>query len=53
MCEKVASDAYQIHGGYGFINEYAISRYYWHAKVLQVVEGSSKVQRLVISRSLK
>jgi butyryl-CoA dehydrogenase len=53
MCEKVASNAYRIHGGLGFMNEYAISKYYWYAKILQVVERSSKVQRLVISRSLK
>jgi short/branched chain acyl-CoA dehydrogenase len=53
MCEKVASDAYQIHGGYGFMNEYAVSRYYRHAKILQIVEGTSEIQRLVISRNLR
>jgi len=53
MCEKVASNAYRVPVGLGFVNEYAISKYYWHVKILQVVEGSSKVQRLVISRSLK
>jgi len=52
-CEKVASDAYQIHGGYGFMNEYAVSRYYRHTKILQIVEGTSEVQRMVISRNLK
>ena len=53
MCEKVASDAYQIHGGYGFMNEYAVSRYYKACKILQIVEGTSEVQRMVISRNLK
>ncbi|MBN2515895.1 MAG: acyl-CoA dehydrogenase family protein [Deltaproteobacteria bacterium] len=52
MCEKVASDAYQIHGGYGFMNEYAVSRYYKGCKILQIVEGTSEVQRMVISRNL-
>ena len=52
MCEKVASDAYQIHGGYGFMNEYAVSRYYKTCKILQIVEGTSEIQRLVISRNL-
>jgi alkylation response protein AidB-like acyl-CoA dehydrogenase len=53
MCEKVASDAYQIHGGYGFMNEYAVSRYYKGCKILQIVEGTSEVQRMVICRNLK
>ncbi|MBN2568250.1 MAG: acyl-CoA dehydrogenase family protein [Deltaproteobacteria bacterium] len=52
MCEKVASDAYQIHGGYGFMNEYAVSRYYRSSKILQIVEGTSEIQRLVIARNL-
>jgi alkylation response protein AidB-like acyl-CoA dehydrogenase len=52
MCEKCASDAYQIHGGYGFMNEYAVSRYYRNCKILQIVEGTSEIQRLVISRHL-
>ncbi|MBN2569303.1 MAG: acyl-CoA dehydrogenase family protein [Deltaproteobacteria bacterium] len=52
MCEKVASDAFQIHGGYGFMDEYAVSRYYRSSKILQIVEGTSEVQRLVIARNL-
>lgn len=53
MCEKVASDAYQIHGGYGFMNDYAVSRYYKGCKILQIVEGTSEVQRMVICQNLK
>jgi alkylation response protein AidB-like acyl-CoA dehydrogenase len=53
MCEKCASDAFQIHGGYGFMNEYAVSRYYKNCKILQIVEGTSEIQRLVISRNLQ
>lgn len=52
MAEKVASDALQIHGGYGYMNEYPVSRYYKGAKLLQIVEGTSEVQRLVIARNL-
>jgi len=52
MAEKVASDAFQIHGGYGFMNEYPVSRYYKSAKILQIVEGTSEVQRMIIGRML-
>lgn len=52
MLEKTASDAVQIHGGYGYMAEYPVSRYYKGAKVLQIVEGTSEVMRLIISREL-
>ncbi len=52
MCEKCASDAVQIHGGYGLMNEYPVSRYYKQCKALQIVEGTSEIQRIVISRNL-
>ncbi len=52
MVEKVASDAVQIHGGYGYMDEYAVSRYYKGAKLLQIVEGTSEVQRMIIGRIL-
>ncbi|NQU64360.1 MAG: acyl-CoA dehydrogenase family protein [SAR324 cluster bacterium] len=52
MAEKVASDAVQIHGGYGYMNESGVSRYYKNAKLLQIVEGTSEVQRMVIGRIL-
>jgi hypothetical protein len=45
MAEKAASDALQIHGGYGYMREYPVSRYYRGAKLLQIVEGTSEVQR--------
>ena len=50
MAEKVASDAVQIHGGYGYMSEYLVSRIYKGAKVLQIVEGTSEVQRMIIGR---
>ena len=52
MLEKVASDAVQIHGGYGYMSEYPVSRIYKAAKLLQIVEGTSEVQRMVIGRAL-
>lgn len=52
MVEKVASDAVQIHGGYGYMTEYLVSRIYRGAKVLQIVEGTSEVQRMIIGRIL-
>ena len=52
MVERVASDAFQIHGGYGFMDEYPVSRYYKAAKILQIVEGTSEVQRMIIGRHL-
>jgi butyryl-CoA dehydrogenase len=44
--------ATQIHGGYGFIDETPVSRFYRDAKILEIGEGTSEVQRLVISRGL-
>jgi alkylation response protein AidB-like acyl-CoA dehydrogenase len=52
MLERVASDAVQIHGGYGYMEEYPVSRYYKGAKLLQIVEGTSEVQRMVLGRLL-
>jgi alkylation response protein AidB-like acyl-CoA dehydrogenase len=52
MVEKAASDALQIHGGYGYMEEYPVSRYYKGTKVLQIVEGTSEVMRMIISRGL-
>lgn len=52
MCEKCASDAVEIHGGYGLIKEYPVSRYWAQCKLLQIVQGTSEIQRVVISRNL-
>jgi alkylation response protein AidB-like acyl-CoA dehydrogenase len=47
-----AREATQVHGGYGFMNEFPVARYYRDAKVLEIGEGTSEVQRMVIARSL-
>ena len=49
---KVTTDAIQIFGGYGYTAEYPVERLFREAKVLQIVEGTNQVQRLVISRAL-
>ncbi len=50
--ERVASEAVQIHGGYGYMAEYPVSRYYKAAKVLQIVEGTSEVMRILLAREM-
>jgi short/branched chain acyl-CoA dehydrogenase len=47
-----ARDATQIFGGYGFMNEYPVARFYRDAKILEVGEGTSEVQRMLIAREL-
>jgi alkylation response protein AidB-like acyl-CoA dehydrogenase len=49
---RVTTDAVQIHGGYGYVDEFPVERYMREAKVLQIVEGTNQIQRLVIGRSL-
>src|SRR5262245_16112230 len=48
----VTHQAIQIHGGYGYVNEYAVERYYRDARIMEIYEGASEIQRLVIARSL-
>ncbi|NOX18074.1 MAG: acyl-CoA dehydrogenase [Chlorobi bacterium] len=50
IAKEVADDAVQIHGGYGLMKEYAIERFYRDQRLLQIGEGTSEIQRLVISR---
>jgi hypothetical protein len=52
MAEKVASDAIQIHGGYGYLAEYPVEKIYRDLRVCQIYEGTSDIQRLVISRAI-
>ena len=50
IAKEVADDAVQIHGGYGLMKEYDIERFYRDQRLLQIGEGTSEIQRLVISR---
>ena len=52
LARRACNESLQIHGGYGFIDEYPISRFYRDAKVLEIGEGTNEVQRLVIARGL-
>jgi len=47
---KVTTDAIQVHGGYGFIKEYEVERHFRDAKITQIYEGTSQIQKLVIAR---
>ena len=53
LSHRVANQALQIHGGYGFMDEYAISRLYRDQKILEIGEGTNEVQRMVIARHLE
>ena len=52
LSHRAANWALQIHGGYGFMDEYAISRLYRDQKILEIGEGTNEVQRMVIARHL-
>jgi alkylation response protein AidB-like acyl-CoA dehydrogenase len=49
---RVATDAVQVLGGYGYVEDFAVERYLREAKVLQIVEGTNQIQRLVIGRAV-
>jgi butyryl-CoA dehydrogenase len=49
---KVATDAVQVHGGYGFVREAEVERYFRDAKITQIYEGTSQIQRLVVAREV-
>jgi butyryl-CoA dehydrogenase len=49
---RVTTDAIQVHGGYGFIKEYQVERHFRDAKITQIYEGTSQIQKLVIARRL-
>jgi butyryl-CoA dehydrogenase len=48
----VTNLALQIHGGYGYSKEYDVERYFRDAKVTEIYEGTSEVQRMVVARSV-
>ena len=52
LSHRVANWALQIHGGYGYMEEYAISRLYRDQKILEIGEGTNEVQRMVIAKHL-
>ncbi len=52
LAVRAADEAVQIHGGYGYIEEYPVARFYRDAKILTIGEGTDEVQELVIARAL-
>ena len=52
MAEKVCSDAIQIHGGYGYLEDFPVERIYRDVRVCQIYEGTSDIQKLIIGRQL-
>jgi alkylation response protein AidB-like acyl-CoA dehydrogenase len=52
MAERVCSKAIQIHGGYGYLEDYNVERHYRDARITQIYEGTSEIQRLLIARTL-
>lgn len=52
LAVRAASEAVQIHGGYGYMHEYPVARFYCDAKVLEIGEGTNEIQHVVIARHL-
>jgi butyryl-CoA dehydrogenase len=52
MAERVCSAAIQVHGGYGYVNDFPVERIYRDVRVCQIYEGTSEIQRLVIGRAI-
>jgi alkylation response protein AidB-like acyl-CoA dehydrogenase len=52
IAEEVCSNAIQIHGGYGYLEDYPVERHYRDARITQIYEGTSEVQRMVIARHI-
>jgi alkylation response protein AidB-like acyl-CoA dehydrogenase len=52
MCNEVAGEALQMHGGYGYIKDYPVEKYFRDARVTTIYEGTSEIQRIVISRQI-
>jgi alkylation response protein AidB-like acyl-CoA dehydrogenase len=52
VCNEICAKAVQIHGGYGFIKEYKVERFYRDARIFTIYEGTSQVQQMVIAGTL-
>jgi alkylation response protein AidB-like acyl-CoA dehydrogenase len=52
VAEKVCTAAIQIHGGYGYLNDFPVERIYRDVRVCSIYEGTSDIQRLVIGRQI-
>jgi len=52
VCVKVANEAIQIHGGYGFTKDFPVEKFFRDSKLCTIGEGTSEIQKLVIARNL-
>jgi butyryl-CoA dehydrogenase len=52
MAMRATTKAIQIHGGYGYIKDYPVERYFRDAKICEIGEGTSEIQRMVIAKEL-
>ncbi len=52
MCGRVADRAVQIHGGAGYVAEYAIERFYRDVRLFRIYEGTTQIQQIIIGRAL-
>ena len=51
-CVKIANDAVQIHGGYGYTKDYPVEKFYRDSKLCTIGEGTTEIQKVVISRNI-
>jgi len=51
-CNRICNNAVQVHGGYGYTKEFPVERYFRDAKLLEIGEGTSQIQRLIIARDI-
>ena len=52
MAMNITTEAIQVHGGYGYIKEYDVERFFRDAKILEIGEGTSEIQRIIIAREI-
>ena len=52
LAMKITTEAIQIHGGFGYIREYNVERFFRDSKILEIGEGTSEVQRIIIAREI-
>jgi alkylation response protein AidB-like acyl-CoA dehydrogenase len=49
---KCADEALQMHGGYGYIDEYKVQRIYRDAKILEIYEGTKEIEKIIVAKSI-
>jgi len=52
LCTKIANDALQLHGGYGYLTEYGVERIVRDLRVHQILEGTNEIMRVIIARGM-